>query len=160
LLETCRIADVDPTQTKRHRLYNAFAQEQNQRQNRTCILGFIRHAKKPERFTRFPERFEPMRAHLNRALAFAGLAMDASGTLATVEQARTLSEAQHRAQELRAGPPKSICRRHVIISTPAHFFSVWSQVLRPFRNAWITTRWVAILRAKFLIIVFIQSSIR
>jgi hypothetical protein len=27
LLETCKIADVDPTQTKRHRLYNAFAQD-------------------------------------------------------------------------------------------------------------------------------------
>jgi len=43
-----------------------------------------------------------MRAHLNLALAFAGLAVDAAGTLAAVEQARTLSEAQHRAQELRA----------------------------------------------------------
>ena len=43
-----------------------------------------------------------MRAHLNKALAFAGLAVDASGTLASVGQARTLSEAQRRAQELRA----------------------------------------------------------
>jgi uncharacterized protein (TIGR02391 family) len=102
LLETCGIADVDPTQTKRHRLYNAFAKEQNQRQDSTRILGFIRKAMKPERFARFPERFEPMRTHLNRALAFAGLGMDASGTLAAVEQARTLSEAQRRAQELRA----------------------------------------------------------
>jgi uncharacterized protein (TIGR02391 family) len=102
LLETCGIADVDPTQTKRHRLYNAFAKEQNQRQDNTRIVGFIRKAMKPERFARFPERFEPMRTHLNRALAFAGLGMDASGTLAAVEQARTLSEAQRRAQELRA----------------------------------------------------------
>ncbi len=102
LLETCTIADVDPTLTKRYRLYNAFAQDQNQRQDRTRILGFIRHAMKPERFVRFPERFEPMRAKLNQALAFAGLAMDAAGTLAAVEQARTLSEAQRRAQELRA----------------------------------------------------------
>src|ERR1700730_6606761 len=92
LLETCRIADVDPTQTKRHRLYNAFAKEQNQRQDSIRILGFIRKAMKPERFARFPERFEPMRTHLNRALAFAGLGMDASGTLAAVEQARTLSK--------------------------------------------------------------------
>jgi uncharacterized protein (TIGR02391 family) len=102
LLETCAIADVEPTQTKRHRLYNAFAKDQNLRQDRTRILGFIRNAMKPERFVRFPERFEPMRAHLNRALAFAGLAVDAAGTLTAVEQARTLSEAQRRAQELRA----------------------------------------------------------
>jgi hypothetical protein len=102
VLAMCEIADVDPTITKRHRLYNALAQDQNQRQNRTRILGFIRRAMKPERFAQFPDRFEPMRAHLNRALAFAGLAVDAAGTLATVEQARTLSEAQRRAQELRA----------------------------------------------------------
>jgi uncharacterized protein (TIGR02391 family) len=102
LLSTCSIVDVDPTLTKRHRLYNAFVKEQNQRQDRTRILGFIRHSMKPARFVQFPERFEPMRTHLNQALAFAGLAVDASGTLATVEQARTLSEAQRRAQELRA----------------------------------------------------------
>jgi uncharacterized protein (TIGR02391 family) len=102
LLATCSIVDVDPTLTKRHRLYNAFVKEQNQRQDRTHILGFIRHSMKPARFVQCPERFEPMRTHLNQALAFAGLAVDASGTLATVEQARTLSEAQRRAQELRA----------------------------------------------------------
>jgi Protein of unknown function (Hypoth_ymh) len=43
-----------------------------------------------------------MRALLNGALAFAGLAVDASGVVTGVEQARTLSEAQRRAQELRA----------------------------------------------------------
>jgi uncharacterized protein (TIGR02391 family) len=102
LLATCSIADVDPTLTKRHRLYNAFVKEQNQRQDRTHILGFIRHSMKPARFVKFPERFESRRTHLNEALAFAGLAVDASGTLSAVEQARTLSEAQRRAQELRA----------------------------------------------------------
>jgi uncharacterized protein (TIGR02391 family) len=101
LLSTCGIADVAVDVTKRHRLYNALAQDQNQRKDLTRILGFICHAMKPERFARFPERFEPMRAHLNKALAFAGLAVDATGTLAAVEQARTLSEAQRRAQELR-----------------------------------------------------------
>ncbi|RTL82846.1 MAG: TIGR02391 family protein [Hyphomicrobiales bacterium] len=102
LLATCSIVDVDPNITKRHRLYNAFANDQNQRQKRTHVLAFIRFAMKPERFVRFPERFEPMRSHLNRALAFAGLAVDATGTVVVVEHARTLSDAQRRAQELRA----------------------------------------------------------
>lgn len=102
LLATCRIVDTDPTLTKRHRLYNAFAQNQNERQDRTRILGFIRKTMKPERFMRSQERFERMRTHLNYALAFAGLAVDESGTLKTVEQAHTLSDAQRRAQELRA----------------------------------------------------------
>ena len=88
--------------TKQHRLCNAFAREQNYRQERGRILGFIRKAMRPERFLRCSERFEPMRAKVNGALAFAGLAVDASGTLGPLAQATTLSEAQRRAQELRA----------------------------------------------------------
>ena len=42
-----------------------------------------------------------MREMLNRALTFAGLSVDATGMLEFVEQARTLSEAERRAQELR-----------------------------------------------------------
>jgi hypothetical protein len=39
LLATCAIKDTDPEHTKRHRLYNAFAHDQNMRQDRTRILG-------------------------------------------------------------------------------------------------------------------------
>lgn len=102
LLAICSIADVDPALTKRHRLYNAFVNDQNQRQNRRHILGFIRHAMKPARFVRCRERFEPMRTLLNQALSFGGLAIDSAGTIMVVEEARTLSDAQRRAKELRA----------------------------------------------------------
>jgi uncharacterized protein (TIGR02391 family) len=102
LLASCKIKDTDPQITKRHRLYNAFVHEQNARQNRTRILGFIRKAMKPELYAREPQRFEPMRTNLNRALAFAGLAIDATGTLYGIEHAKTLSDAERRAQELRA----------------------------------------------------------
>jgi hypothetical protein len=40
LLTTCGMADPDPQLTKRHRLYNAFAKDQNERQDRTHVLGF------------------------------------------------------------------------------------------------------------------------
>lgn len=102
LLAVCSITDVSPDQTKRHRLYNAFAHDQNTRQHRRQVLGFIRHSMKPERFAREAGRFEPMRAVLNRALAFAGLSVDETGALGSAEQARTLPEAERRAQELRA----------------------------------------------------------
>ena len=49
-----------------------------------------------------PERFEPMRTNLNRALAFDGHAVDESGELVMVERARTLSDAERRANELRS----------------------------------------------------------
>lgn len=102
LLATVKIADTDPQMTKRHRLYNAFAHDQNNRKQRTHIIAFIRKAMKPERFARDPERFEPMRQNLNRALASAGLAVKASGELAAVDAAETLSQATRRALELRA----------------------------------------------------------
>src|SRR2546426_8481296 len=86
LLQTCRLNDPTPTMTKRHRLYNAFVEYQNRAQERKNILAFVRKAMKPERFSRMPERFEPMRANLNQALAFAGLAVEASGTLISIEQ--------------------------------------------------------------------------
>ena len=100
LLATCKIKDVAPTSTKRHRLYNAFAEDQNTRGHRH-ILALIRHAMKPERYIRNPERFEPLRARLNQALLFAGLMVSESGKINNVERAQTLSDAQRRAQDLR-----------------------------------------------------------
>lgn len=102
LLQSCKIKDADPGLAKRHRLYNAFAHDQNTRGDRTRILGFIRKAMKPARFVRQPECFEPMRTNLNGALAFTGLAVEASGTVIHTEKATTLTEAQKRAQNLRA----------------------------------------------------------
>ena len=101
LLAACKMSDPSPAMTKRHRLYNAFAESQNTRQDRRAILAFIRKSMKPELYARTPERYEPMRTILNRALAFAGLAADPSGELVSVEQVRTLTEAQRRALELR-----------------------------------------------------------
>ena len=101
LLSACQILDETPGLTKRIRLYNAFAASQNKNQNRLSILAFIRKAMKPERYVREPNRFEPMRENLNRSLAFAGLAVDAAGTLTNVAIAKTLPEAAKRAQELR-----------------------------------------------------------
>jgi uncharacterized protein (TIGR02391 family) len=101
LLASCRITDTDPQMTKRHRLYNAFVHTQNAKHDRVPILAFIRKAMKPEQYARAMERYEPMRANLNRALAFAGLAVEESGKLVGTDRVETLSEAQRRATELR-----------------------------------------------------------
>jgi uncharacterized protein (TIGR02391 family) len=102
LLVSCGMEDPTPTLTKRHRLYNAFAANQTARSDRRAILAFIRKSIKPERFGRCPERFEPLRANLNVALAFAGLLVEPTGALVAAETATTLAEAQRRARELRA----------------------------------------------------------
>ena len=97
------MSDPTPRLTKRHRLYNAFAANQNTRGNRGAVLAFIRSAMKPERYIQFRERYEPIRTKLNVALSFAGLAVDETGTLSASKRARTLPEAESRAQELREG---------------------------------------------------------
>lgn len=102
LLKSIGMDDPDPTMTKWKRLYNAFVVRQNHSQNRRAILEFIRRALRPERYARDMHRFEPLRANVNRALAFCGLAVDATGKLSDAAKASTLGEAARRAQELRA----------------------------------------------------------
>ena len=102
LLRICQIEDTDPGMTKWKRLLNAFAVHQNRTQDRKRILGFIRHAMKPDRYLREPGRYEPMRQNVNRALAFAGLAVEETGKLVPASKAETLGEAERRARDLRA----------------------------------------------------------
>jgi len=102
LLASAKLRDVDEGGSKWIRLHNAFAADQNTRKNRKHILAFIRKAMKPERYIRVPERYERLRDNVNKALVFAGLLVSESGTLEAVEAALTLSEAQRRAQDLRA----------------------------------------------------------
>lgn len=101
LIEAAKMVDPGPM-TKRHRIYNAFAESQNTRRNRTHILEFVRLAMRPARYSREPHRYEPMRALTNQALSFCGLAVDEAGKLSETKTARTLPEAQRRARELRS----------------------------------------------------------
>lgn len=102
LLRICNIQDTDPEMTKWKRLLNAFAVHQNRTQDRRRILDFIRHALKPDRHLKDPDRFEPLRQNINQALSFAGLAVEETGEIVNVSTARTLSEAERRARDLRA----------------------------------------------------------
>ena len=102
LLRVARMTDTDPVSTKRHRLLNAFAASQNSKRHRRNILEFVRQALAPAYHARAPDRFEPLRAQANQALAFAGLAVEPSGRLVSVTPATTLPEAARRARELRA----------------------------------------------------------
>lgn len=61
----------------------------------------MRQAVKPERYLGKAERYEALRANLNRALAFVGLAFDASGSLGSSDAVATIGDAERRANELR-----------------------------------------------------------
>jgi len=101
ILQSLKIKDPTPDMTKWKRLYNALEERQYNSRNRRAVLEFIRQAIKPVRYTKQPERFETMRANLNRTLSFAGIAILDDGSLVEVKQAQTISEAYRRADELR-----------------------------------------------------------
>lgn len=101
LASAARMRDPGPM-TKRRRVYNAFVEVQNRRQDRTNILQFVRLAMDPARYVREPARYEPMRANVNRALAFVGLACTEAGKLVSADAVSTLPEAARRARELRS----------------------------------------------------------
>lgn len=67
------IEDVDPTNTKRYRLYNAFAKACNESKCSNCVFTFISVALAPERFVSEKERFESLRDKINQHLWNSGI---------------------------------------------------------------------------------------
>ena len=109
ILQLAKLRDVDPVATKWKRIHNAFIDYQNRKQSRASILAFIRKAMKPTRYRDKQEHFETMRHNLNGALSFCGLSVEEDGALVPVKKAKTLTEAEQRADALRA----SLKRRDV-----------------------------------------------
>ena len=101
LIVECRMVDPGPG-TKWKRIYNAFAEVQNRKQNRTNVLEFIRRAMAPVKYMRSPERFETLRRNLNGVLLFSGMLVDDRGKLVPTTTASTISDARRRANDLRA----------------------------------------------------------
>jgi hypothetical protein len=94
ILAKCNVEDTDPTMTKWKRLYNALAQAQNRKHHGGMVVGFINKAMKPARWRGRAAEFDDMRANLNEALAFTGLALGEDGELHKVQAARTVAEAE------------------------------------------------------------------
>lgn len=101
ILAQCRVEDTDPTMRKSKRLYNALVHAQNRQGHGAIVVGFVQKAMKPPRWRGRSAAFDEMRANLNEALAFAGLALGEDGKLSRIEVARTLAEAEERADRLR-----------------------------------------------------------
>jgi uncharacterized protein (TIGR02391 family) len=123
LLPAAQIKDVQPTDTKWRRLHNAFATDQNTRQDRTHILAFIRKAMKPERWLAKPEKYEPLRARLNQALLFSGLAVQEDGVLIEVAKVSTIADAQRRSNELKAALLKRDAHPDVLVFCKAELLA-------------------------------------
>jgi uncharacterized protein (TIGR02391 family) len=100
LLQSCGIKDLDPTQTKRHRLFEALNQQQHSDGCGNNVVAFIYAAMNPVRYTRYPDLFESRRSQLNQVLSFCGFILGENGKLREVTASRTLPEAQERATKL------------------------------------------------------------
>ncbi|GJM64659.1 TIGR02391 family protein [Persicobacter diffluens] len=96
------LTDIDPTNTKWKRLYNSFAEYQTLNQKSNCILKFINISLKPSRFVGQNDKFETIRAELNKRLSFIGLQLNESGVFNPVTATKTISEAEQRVNRFKS----------------------------------------------------------
>ena len=98
------IRDLDPTNTKWKRIYNALAAHQNQHGTGKCVVGLIHTAMEPARFVGNSTRFSDLQDRLDMVLVHAGYRVNDEGRVVRLKAgaARTLSEAEERAGRLRA----------------------------------------------------------
>lgn len=94
--------------TKWKRLFNSVAQAQNRQRDGRPLLRLVSEVMAPVRFDS-PEEFEAHRTALNERLLLSGYQVRQDGKVERVRAAATLSEAQQRADELRA----ELARRNV-----------------------------------------------
>src|SRR5712692_7460009 len=100
LLARKGIEDPEPTLTKRKRLFVALHQKQARDRCANGVLAFIQEAMAPVRYVQNRSLFEGRRNALNVALALAGYHLGEDGGFRSAEKARTLADAEARANRL------------------------------------------------------------
>lgn len=101
-LKETNIADIDPSNTKWRRLYNAFATFQNKHGLSNNILTFITTSINPARYIGRHNEFENLRYELNKRLSFIGMELLATGKLTSTQSTKTISEAEQKANRLKS----------------------------------------------------------
>lgn len=102
LLGQLGVDDPLPGMTKRVRLFEALKQRQQRDRCGNLVVAFIHEAMKPVCHTGSPQWFHAKREELNKPLAFAGYELCEDGRLKACNAAKTLTEAEQRANRLRA----------------------------------------------------------
>ena len=104
VLAQVRVRDINPSMTKRKRLFNALADRQNRDEVGNCVVAFICEAMDPVRYRNDPTEFARLQGELNEVLIHAGLCINDGGKVARLKdgKANTLSEAAERASTIRA----------------------------------------------------------
>jgi len=94
------MTDVDPSMTKWKRLFNAFADYQNRSKQSNMILLFIQKTIHPTRYLKHPALFQEILFDLNKVLSFIGFELKDTGKYVKINQSKTISDAESRANRL------------------------------------------------------------
>ncbi len=100
-LRDCNIHDINPSLSKRERIYEALKEKQSADRCGDNVAAFIQHSMDPVRYHNAQEWFEETRSRLNHVLAFAGYELRENGKLHHTESVETHCEANARASRLR-----------------------------------------------------------
>lgn len=100
LLSASNIEDVSPSITKRLRLFDALSRQQSLDKCGNNVINFVRFAIRPVRYIGKNEVFEQRRSTLNQILSFSGLSFGEDGEIYRTQVAKTISQAQERANRL------------------------------------------------------------
>ena len=114
LLNEARIKDLAPAATKWLRLHSALCPSAAAEANTTRAFNFILRALDPARYVGKHALFEERRRAVNTILLLSGYEFREDGRFGTVERAATLSEAESRANRLRAALSMRGVHRDVI----------------------------------------------
>lgn len=101
LLMQLGIEDPQPMITKRKRLFAALCNRQRRDNCGNLVGHFIHKAMDPVRYTGNRDQFDLRRSDLNQILIFCGYAVGDDGKLRHKQAARTLDEAEERADKMR-----------------------------------------------------------
>lgn len=101
LLLQSNIEDIDESNTKWKRLFNAFAENQNKLHCSNQILNFIKYALAPSRFVNNPERLRRLLSNVNVQLAFVGFELKENGQYREITAAKTISDVQIKVDNLK-----------------------------------------------------------
>jgi uncharacterized protein (TIGR02391 family) len=101
MLANAHTPDVDPSNTKWIRIYNAFVGLQNERQFGNHVVLAINYFMNLASYTDNPNLFEERRNKLNVVLALCGMAINDGGKVINTPKAKNLDEALKRADHLK-----------------------------------------------------------
>jgi uncharacterized protein (TIGR02391 family) len=99
-LRECGIPDPLPNYTKRHRLYEALRAKQRLDGCANNVFAFVKKVMNPVLYHQSADYYATFRSRLNTPLAFSGYQVNERGEIVPVAAARTLTEAEQRADRL------------------------------------------------------------